>query len=329
MNGTELAQIETTHSLEISNIIDVAQGFADASIAKNTQRAYATGWKAYSEWCATIRADPMTTKPIEGLISCYVAHMASTGSKIATIRCYLSGILATYRSRGIEVNGKHSKLVDVLKGISRTLPKRPTRKSPTLTEDIHAMVKAIPVCRGSEQLLTGIRDRAILLLGFSGAFRRSELVALTTDDLTWTPEGVIALVRQSKNDQAGEGLDKYIPYGVEDLTCPVRALREWLDAAEIQSGPIFRAINRHGHMSNKAMSGESIACIVKQNPHITPNRDKFSGHSLRAGFITSATKRGVSRASIMQHTGHKSNAVDVYIRLGEGFEESAAGMVGL
>lgn len=327
MSEKEPMQIESEHSLKIVDIIDVAQDYANDSTAKNTQRAYATGWKSFLHWCSAVGANPLTTTQAEGLISCYIAHLASTGSKIATIRCYLSAILATYRARGIEINGKHSKLMDVLKGISRTLPKRPTRKAPILTEDIFEMVRSIPLSRGPLQNLPGIRDKALLLLGFSGAFRRSELVALTITDLTWTSEGVSALVVRSKNDQQGEGLEKRIPYTPNVETCPVTALREWLDVAEVKEGPIFRSIDRHGNISEKALSREAVACIVKQ--YVKGDKENYSGHSLRAGFITSATIRGVSRARIMQHTGHKSSAIDVYIRLGESFSESAAGMVGL
>jgi integrase len=221
-------------------------------------------------------------------------------------------------------------IATVLRGINNKLGKRPNRKEPILTEDLKKMLEAISIARGCLPNLIGLRDRALLLLGFSGAFRRSELVALTMADIKFTRDGFIALVRRSKTDQAGEGIEKIIPYGNDPLTCPVRAMQDWLAASEIKEGAIFRAIDRHGNMAKTALAGNAVARIIKRNPYIRNNEENFSGHSLRSGFITSAVKRGVPTDLIMQQTGHKSVAeMNGYIRRGKSFKETASAMVGL
>jgi integrase len=211
-----------------------------------------------------------------------------------------------------------------MKGIRRTLGTAPAQKSPTLTGEIRAMIAA------TDEGLIGQRDRGLILLGFSGAFRRSELVALEVRDLDFTRDGLIVLLRRSKTDQEGTGRRVAVRYGARPDTCPVRTLQSWLELAAITTGPVFRAINRHGQV-RAGLTPQSVALIVKrlcQRAGLDPAQ--YAGHSLRAGHATSAAINGASECSIMAQTGHRSvQMVRRYIRDGSLFRENSAGKLGL
>ena len=239
------------------------------------------------------------------------------------------GIRDYYQEYGIIINLQHPTIQKVLKGIRNTLLKRPIQKEPLLVEQIKAMVEGISIEKEGKPHLIGIRDRAILLLGFAGAFRRSELVSLDIEDLTFTRDGFVILLKKSKTDQEGEGSEKAIPYGGNPLTCPVRAVKDWLDAAKIQFGPLLCPINRHGQLQCKRLTAHAIALIVKRS-YLEGSSKNISGHSLRAGFVTTAAKRKVPEHLIMKQTGHKcSDTLKRYIRIGTRFDENAASLVGL
>jgi integrase len=178
--------------------------------------------------------------------------------------------------------------------------------------------------------LIGIRDRALLLIGLAGSFRRSELVALNVDDVQVIGDGLVVTLRRSKTDQEGEGRKVGIPYGSNPETCPVRALRAWQEASGIEAGALFRSVSRHGKIGGR-LSGFAVAIIVKRYAGaVGLEAAGYSGHSLRAGLATAAAIRGASERSIMAQTGHKSAAmVRRYIRDGSLFRENAAAKVGL
>jgi integrase len=194
-----------------------------------------------------------------------------------------------------------------------------------LAEDLKQIVAEIP------DTLLGKRDRALLLVGFAGAFRRSELVALDMTDLEQTRDGLVVRIRRSKTDQEGEGRAVGIPRGSDRLTCPVAALASWCDAAGIESGPLFRRVNRHSHVLPNRLSAEAVAIVIKRyvtRLHFDPSA--FSGHSLRAGLATSAAAAGKSERAIMNQTGHRNlTTVRRYIRDGNLFRENAADGIGL
>ncbi len=180
--------------------------------------------------------------------------------------------------------------------------------------------------------LVGIRDRAILLVGFVGAFRRSELVALDVEDVAAHAAGLVVILRRSKVDQEPRGFAKAIPYGGDTATCPVTAMKAWLEAARITSGPLFRSIDRHGNVAPDRTSGLTVARVVKRAALAAGlDAERFSGHSLRLGFVTTAARRGCSERSIANQTGHRSMPVlRGYIRRANVFEENAAvAVVGL
>lgn len=201
----------------------------------------------------------------------------------------------------------------------------PRVKAPATTVEIRAMVETLP------DGLLGIRDRALILLGFAGAFRRSELVGLDVADQDVTRDGAVVTLRRSKTDQEGQGRKVGIPYGSTPATCPVRALQGWLEASGIAEGPLFRHVDRYGRMHEGRLSDRAVALVVKRlasRAGLDPA--SYSGHSLRAGLATSAAAAGVSERAIMNQTGHRSPMmVRRYIRDGQLFRENAASAVGL
>jgi integrase len=191
----------------------------------------------------------------------------------------------------------------VMAGIRRELGTAPKKKAPVTLDELRKLVRPLP------RTLAGKRDRALLLVGWAGAFRRSELVALNVDDLRFGQKLTISL-RRSKTDQEGKGLAKVVPRLEDETICPVRALREWLDAAGIKSGPVFRRIDRWDHVRDTRLTAQSVALIVKDAAKQAGlDYRQLAGHSLRSGFITEAADAGVESRDIMAQTGHKSEAV--------------------
>jgi integrase len=212
-----------------------------------------------------------------------------------------------------------------MKGIRRTKGTAPVQKAAALTADILAMVDA------TYAGIIGARDRAIILLGFAGAFRRSELVGLDAADCAFGKDGLTVMLRRSKIDQEGAGRKIGIPYGANPETCPVRTLQAWLEQAAIAEGPLFRSISRHGKVGLGRLSGIDVARVVKKLAQRAGlDAAKYAGHSLRAGHATTAAIAGASERSIMNQTGHRSvQMVRRYIRDGSLFRENSAGKLGL
>ncbi|MEO8597320.1 MAG: site-specific integrase [Candidatus Solibacter sp.] len=214
---------------------------------------------------------------------------------------------------------------NTFKGIKRTLGTAPVQKVAALTEDVRAMIEA------TDEGIIGARDRAMVLLGFAGAFRRSELVSFDVGDCIFGRDGLTVNLRKSKTDQDGQGRKIGIPFGSYPQTCPVRVIHEWLELAGITTGPLLRSINRHGQVKAGRMAGLEVARVIKKlvgRAGLDPA--KYAGHSLRAGHATSAAIAGASERSIMNQTGHRSvQMVRRYIRDGSLFRENSAGKLGL
>jgi integrase len=222
--------------------------------------------------------------------------------------------------------GTHAEQVRTLMaGIRRAKGTAAAAKAPSLVEDIRAMLATLP------EGLLGVRDRALLLIGFAGAFRRSEVVSLDHPDLAFGSSGLVITLRRSKTDQEGAGRKIGLPYGSDPVTCPVRAALAWLETSGISQGPVFRYINRHGQMQPGRLSDRAVAEVVKRCAVAAGlGRTKFSGHSLRAGFCTAAAIGGATERAIMNQTGHRStNMVRRYIPDGNLFRENAATRLGL
>lgn len=291
--------------------------------ADNTSRAYASDWTAFCAWCDDhgLQVLPASVETI----ALYLTDQKDT-LKVSTLQRRMSSINQAHRMARYEpFSTRGEPLHSLLQSIRKQKGTAQEGKAPVLVDDIRAMAGIF-----SDSLI-GVRDRAMLLVGFTGAFRRSELVSLDTEDLEFTREGLVINLRKSKTDQEGQGRKVGIPYGSNLETCPVRSLQQWIEVGRIKQGSLFRAINRHGQIQRGRLSDKSVALIVKryvQAAGLDPA--KYGGHSLRSGLATSAAIAGVSERSIMAQTGHKSvNMVRRYIRDGSLFRNNAAASLGL
>jgi integrase len=245
--------------------------------------------------------------------------------KVGSIQRSLNAIAEAHKAVGLESPTHHATVRNTMKGIRRTKGVPPAQKSAALTDDIRRMVES------ADGGIIGARDRALILFGFAGAFRRAELVALTVDDCAFGKDGLTVTLRRSKTDQAGAGRKVGIPYGSNPETCPVRTMTAWVDAAQISTGALFRSVNRHGQVQPVGLSGIDVARVVKKLAQRAGlDAAKYAGHSLRAGHATSAAIGGASERSIMNQTGHHSvQMVRRYIRDGSLFRENSVGKLGL
>jgi len=298
------------------------QDYAAGSKAASTKRAYRADWVNFTRWCdqqgvAALPAAPAT-------IAAYLTTQADTGKKASTLDRRLAAIAFAHRAAGHDSPTNSLLVASTGAGIRRQIGTAQVGKAPAITEDIRAMLEALP--KNSK----GMRDCALLLVGFAGAFRRSELVALNMEDVEFKAAGLVITVRRSKTDQEGEGMRKGLPFGKCEETCPVRALQAWLKTAKITTGAIFRGVDRHGRILDR-LSDRGVARAVKEAAKAAGlDATRYSGHSLRAGLATAAAAAGVSERAIMAQTGHKSERmVRRYIRDGSLFRENAAGSVGL
>ncbi len=300
-----------------------AQAYFDSAKASNTRRAYQADLRGFAAWCAARGFPSLPASP--ATVALYLAALADGGRKVSTIERALVAISQAHKLKGLPSPRSHGAVSETMKGIRRTLGRAPSQKSPVLVEGLRSMTRLAPNTRG------GIRDKALLLIGFAGAFRRSELVGLNVEDFEFTEDGLLVALRRSKTDQEGEGRRVGIPHGSDPRTCPVRALRAWLDCARIAEGPAFRSVNRMGIVSDSRLSDWAVAEIVKRYARaLGMDPSRFAGHSLRAGLATSAAKAGKSERAIMNQTGHRSEAmVRKYIREANIFVDNAAMGIGL
>jgi integrase len=237
----------------------------------------------------------------------------------------MNAIAEAHKATDLEPPTHGAIVRNTMKGIRRTLGTAPLQKAPTSIDDIREMADA------TDAGIIGARDRALILLGFAGAFRRSELVALDVNDCAFNRDGLVITLRRSKTDQDGAGRQIGIPYGANPETCPVRTIQVWIEQSAITTGPLFRSINRHGQLRMGRLSGIDVARIVKKLAHRAGlDVSKYSGHSLRAGHATTAAMAGASERSIMKQTGHRSvQMVRRYIRDASLFRDNSGGKLGL
>jgi integrase len=317
VNGLEHVPIA-----QLASSLEHVREFVRASKADSTLRGYRADWRDFCAWCGVRSLSPFGATP--DCVAAYIAECAGH-LKPGSIQRRLNAIAEAHKAAGLE-SPTHAGIVrNTMKGIRRTLGTAPSQKAPALTEDIRAMVDA------ADDGLIGVRDRALMLLGFAGAFRRSELVRLDVKDCTFTKDGLTIALRRSKIDQEGVGRRIGIPYGSNPETCPVRTLQAWLEQSAIGSGPLFCSINRHGQVQLGRLSGIDVARVVKKLAvRVGLDPTKYAGHSLRAGHATTAAAAGASERSIMNQTGHRSvQMVRRYIREASLFRENSACKLGL
>ena len=295
--------------------------FIGASRSPNTLRAYRSDFADFQEWAGTwqLASLPATPETVSG----YLSWLASTGEvTAATIDRRASAISEAHKLSHLPSPTSDETVRKTLAGIRRVLGTAPRfQKTALATDDLRAMLDHMEL-----ETLSGLRDRAILLLGFAGGFRRSELVALDVDDLGETAQGLRVRIRRSKTDQEGVGREVGIPFGRHVDTCPVKAWRAWQSAACLLKGPCFRPMNSRGGVRDRRLTAQSVALIVKAAA-VTAGLEptSYAGHSLRSGLATAAAAGGASERSIMDQTGHKSlPVVRRYIRRGSLFQDNAA-----
>ena len=278
------------------------------SKSTNTLRAYQSDYNDFSLFCSKNGFQVMPTQP--KILALYITHLASY-SKYSTLKRRLASISIIHKTKGHYIDTKHPIIVENLMGIKRINGSNQKGKKPLLINDLKLLIKAID--KSKEKNIRKIRDKAIVLIGFSGGFRRSELVDIEYEDIEFVEEGVKIFVKRSKTDQSGEGMTKAIPYFDNINFCPVKALNKWVVEAELKEGKIFN------------ISDKNVALIIKKYAnHAGLDAHRYAGHSLRSGFATSTAESGAEERNIMAMTGHKSTEmVRRYIREANLFKNNA------
>jgi site-specific recombinase XerD len=311
-----------SRALERADLLDRMRDYAEASRAPNTWRSYQSDLRHFTAWCTErgFEAFPASGAIVAAYLTDHTGLLSAS-----TLERRLYALSPLHRTEGLDSPADSPEVHAVWSGIKRTHRTGRKQKTPTRTKLIAAMVAEL----GERRI--DVRDRALLLMGFAGAFRRSEFVALDVEDITDTEDGLRIAVRRSKSDQEGAGAAVGLPYGSNPDTCPVRAWRAWLAAAGITEGPAFRAIDRHDRMSERRLSPAAVAEVVKRRARAAgQDAAAFAAHSLRAGIATEAFGQGVPEFSVMRHGRWKSaTSMRTYIREGSLFRDNAAAKLGL
>jgi site-specific recombinase XerD len=295
--------------------VDRAANFARQDKSPATRAAYRSDFSMFQAWCRTrgVSALPASAETVAGFLACE----AEAGRKPSTIGRRCCAIRYAHKLAGHEPPTSSEAVKATLRGIRRAVGTAPNRKAPVLAENARAMAFAAP------DGLKGLRDRALLLLGFSGAFRRSELVALNVNDLEETDDGYKITIRRSKTDQEGHGSTIAIIRG--GACCPVKAVKAWLAASGITEGAIFRPVAKGGRLRDARLSAKAVCSITKAYAgRIGLDGTAYGAHSLRSGFLTSAARRGASVFKMRDVSRHKSmDVLQVYVRDANMFENHA------
>ena len=307
-----------------------AHRYMDEAKAKATRRAYSSDWRHFAQWCDRNGLSSLPATP--STVALYLTSLAKPGEgekprKAATITRRLTSINAAHKETGLDspATMNHRLVADTLHGIRRNLGVAQTRKKP-LTRD--RIVKLIGSLVGP---IAAARDKALLLIGFAGSLRRSELAALQVNEVTWHRKGITLFIPRSKTDQEGEGREVEIPLGSQDLTCPVMALENWLKIGPVTEGLVFRSVGQSGRVG-KGLHPNSVGRLVKDLVRrakiATPQ--SYGGHSLRAGFVTEASANGATNNEIMKQTGHTTESmVRRYARADREDKQAAESKLGL
>jgi integrase len=315
----------TPKPASIEELIQKAKTFVAAAKVPATLKAYRNDWRDFESWCREHQLRSLPSAPES--VALYIADRASTLAS-GTITRRLTSITKAHQAAGFTNSPaatRHFIVGETLRGIRRTIGTAQHGKDPFLSDVIRRIVAA------RREGLLGLRDAALVLVGFAGGFRRSELAGIHICDLKFSADGVVVSVRKSKTDQEGAGREVGLPFGASQDTCPVRSLRHWLAASGIYDGPVFRSVGRYGHVARRGLHKDSMGKLLKRAAtRAGMNVDPLGGHSLRAGCVTQAAMNGVREFVIMRQTGHKSvTTLRRYIRSGEIFRENAAVGLGI
>lgn len=309
---------------ELKSIADRAELFARSSKSEATKKAYRSDFAHFTSWCVEHDLSPLPARP--ETIASYITSLADTDYATSTIGRRMVAISQAHKLTDHESPTTHQTVREVWKGIRRKRGSGQKSKRPLMTVEVRRIVRQLDDGR-----LIDVRDAALLLVGFAGGLRRSELVGLDVDDLEEREKGIVLHLRQSKTDQEGKGQLVGIPRGRHDETCPVRAVQTWLDVAGIEGGPVFRSVSKGGAVADRHLSGRAVNLVVKRHVEsIGLDPDRYGAHSLRSGFATAAARAGASEREIMRHTRHKSRQiVRRYIEECGIFQANAADKLGL
>jgi len=294
------------------------------SKANNTLRAYKSDFKDFGLFCSNHGLKSLPTEP--KIVALYLTHLSKT-SKISTLRRRLVSISMVHKIKGYYLDTKHPIIIENLLGIKRIKGSMQKGKKPLLINDLKAIIKVINEQNIDE--IVKLRDISIVLIGFGGGFRRSELISIDCEDLEFVPEGLKITLKKSKTDQFGEGMVKGLPYFENKIYCPVNNIKKWLLISKINSGPIFRRFSKGSNLSNQRLSDQTVVLLIKKYLKLAGiENTNYSGHSLRSGFATVAADSGADERSIMAMTGHKSSQmVRRYIKEANIFKNNALGKI--
>jgi site-specific recombinase XerD len=297
-----------------------------SSKSNNTLRAYKSDFKDFGAFCAKHGFNSMPTEP--KVVSLYLTHL-STSSKISTLRRRLVSIGVVHKIKGHYLDTKHPVIIENLMGIKRKKGSIQIGKKPILINHLKQIINVID--EQKIEKIKKLRNRSLILIGFGGGFRRTELVSIDHEDIDFVQEGVKITVKRSKTDQFGEGMIKGLPYFSNEKYCPVINLKNWLAFSKIKTGPIFRRFAKGSILTSHRLTDQSVALIIKDCLKLAGiENQNFSGHSLRSGFATAAAESGADERSIMAMTGHKTTQmVRRYIKEANLFKNNALNKIKL
>ena len=292
-----------------------------SSKARNTVRAYKSDFSDFGLFCAQNGFKSLPSEP--KVVSLYLTHLSTKDAKMSTLKRRLVSIGVIHKLKGHYLDTKHPAIIENIMGIKRRKGTFQKAKKPILISSLKKIINVIDQQKKEE--IKKLRDRSIILIGFSGGFRRNEIVSLDYDDLDFVPEGLKLSIRRSKTDQFGEGFTKALPYFDSSQYCPVVSLKKLLDLSKIRSGPVFRRFSKGSKLSENRLTDQTVALLIKEYLNLAGiDSENFSGHSLRSGFATSAAESGVEERNIMAMTGHKSTEmVRRYIKEANLFKNNA------
>ena len=313
-----LTDIKSLHEETLNNLKN--------SKANNTLRAYKSDFKDFGAFCAKHGFKSLPSEP--KIVSIYLTHL-SKDSKISTLRRRLVSISMVHKLKGHYLDTKHPIIIENLMGIKRVKGSIQKGKKPILINHLKSIINVINQQNISE--IKKARDKSIMLIGFGGGFRRTELISIDNEDLEFVPEGLKIIIKRSKTDQFGEGMTKGLPYFDNPEYCPVRNLNKWLEISKIKKGPIFRRFAKGSLVTNNRLTDQTVVLLIKKYLNLAGiDNSNYSGHSLRSGFATAAAESGADERSIMAMTGHKTTQmVRRYIKEANIFKNNALNKIKL
>ena len=292
-----------------------------SSKASNTVRAYNSDFNDFSLFCIQNGFKQLPSEP--KIVSLYLTHLSTKETKMSTLKRRLVSIGVIHKLKGHYLDTKHPSIIENIMGIKRRKGSIQKGKKPLLINNLKLLIDVIDKSHHEE--IIKLRDRSIILTGFSGGFRRNEIVSLDFIDLDFVSEGLKINLKRSKTDQFGEGSVKGLPYFDNSKYCPVLSLKKWIEISNIKSGPLFRRFSKGSKLTDNRLTDQTIALLIKKYLKLAGIESKnYSGHSLRSGFATSAAESGAEERSIMAMTGHKSTEmVRRYIKEANLFKNNA------